>query len=252
MKHRQAVLDAENWQHIPAKDGNPAYLYNRKTAETRPIGGVPGMEFDPKNAAGGKLTEPQLKTYEAANRIIDNLGVLSTGGPTGIGGRKDLAATGLGGGPASWIVPQEAASEGGRLYFDAARNVIGGLLRKESGAAISADEWNQLGPNYVPMPWDSEETRAAKLQRLHSTLNALIVQAGPAGPALRKRAQELYGAAVLGEPGAVPVGAAGEYQSGVTPAAHSPGQVPLPAAQASPPGLNYGKFGYRKMPGGQP
>lgn len=250
MKHQQAVLEAENWQHIAGNATTPPYLYNRKTGETRPVAGVPGMEFDPSNPMGGKLTAEQSKAYMAANRVIDNLGVIDQGGPTGFLGRKDAAATGTTKGPISYLVPQEAASEGGRKYFNAGRVVIAGLLRKESGAAISDSEWSELGPLYIPMPWDDENTRADKLHRLRNELQGLIVEAGPqAGAHLRKRAQELYGTAVVASRDAVSTAGTaqpgGDTASGM--AASPPG-----AAPAAPSGLNYSKFGYRKMPGGQP
>jgi hypothetical protein len=101
------------------------------------------------------------------------------GFPEGMGGRKDAAAMGAQSGPISSLVPQEAASEPGSRYFNAARNLVAALLRKESGAAISNDEWKQFTGLYIPMPWDSPEARDNKLKLLDLMEKSMAAAAGP-------------------------------------------------------------------------
>lgn len=168
--------------------------YNKKTGETAPVrGSMPGSSSSGAESgttvdesAGFKMTESQAKAFSAVNRIREARKMMEEAGyPSGATGRWDAAATGAGKG--SSLVPQEAATEKGQRYFTAGRNLIAALLRKESGAAITKDEWEELGPLYIPMPWDDEQTKANKLRMLDVMTESAIAESGPAAGAHLKR-----------------------------------------------------------------
>lgn len=168
-------IDQDSWRSTPDALGGVT-LHNTKTGEMR--GRLPGAQ----GVVGAKMTESQGKAFSAVSRMREARKQMEAAGyPTGLGGRKDAWATGASGGAMSTITPQEAASEEGQRYFTAARNLIAALLRKESGAAITKDEWEQLGPLYVPMPWDSTESRAQKLKMLDIMEESAVVESGPSG-----------------------------------------------------------------------
>ena len=168
-------IDQDSWRSTPDALGGVT-LHNTKTGEMR--GRLPGAQ----GVVGAKMTESQGKAFSAVSRMREARKQMEAAGyPTGLGGRKDAWATGASGGAMSTITPQEAASEEGQRYFTAARNLIAALLRKESGAAITKDEWEQLGPLYVPMPWDSTESRAQKLKMLDIMEESAVVESGPGG-----------------------------------------------------------------------
>lgn len=66
---------------------------------------------------------------------------------------------------------------------------IEGKLRKESGAAISAEEYSSNGTMYFPRTGDDEATIAVKEQRRKDVENGLVGQMGPAGTRLYEETQ---------------------------------------------------------------
>jgi hypothetical protein len=58
-------------------------------------------------------------------------------------------------------------------------NFITALLRKESGAAISASEFATAEKNYFPKPGDDDKAIAQKQQARKTAIRAMEVQAGP-------------------------------------------------------------------------
>jgi hypothetical protein len=65
-------------------------------------------------------------------------------------------------------------------YQQAARNLINAVLRRESGAAISASEFAEARKQYLPVPGDDETTLAQKAQTRKIVLENYKRGAGPA------------------------------------------------------------------------
>ena len=65
-------------------------------------------------------------------------------------------------------------------YNQAKRQFVEAYLRKDSGAAIAASEYENADKTYFPQPGDSEEVLGAKKQARDSILKSLEVQSGNA------------------------------------------------------------------------
>jgi hypothetical protein len=61
-----------------------------------------------------------------------------------------------------------------------AKDFVAATLRKESGAAISPEEYQNQYMRYFPMPGDTEDTMAAKARLRDTAIESLRNQAGPA------------------------------------------------------------------------
>lgn len=72
-----------------------------------------------------------------------------------------------------------------------ARDFVAATLRKESGAAISPEEYENQALRYFPSPGDTEETIAAKAKLRESAIFSLRNTAGPAAAAADARVQEM-------------------------------------------------------------
>jgi hypothetical protein len=84
-----------------------------------------------------------------------------------------------------------------RQYLQAANNWIRANLRKESGAAIGADEWTEEYVNYFPQPGDDEETIKQKAMFREITTQNMARAAGreytPSVPtSIAKKTEDLY------------------------------------------------------------
>lgn len=92
--------------------------------------------------------------------------------PTGVQAAFDRMASG----PAltNWM-----ASGEGQAYINQGKNFVAAILRKESGAAITNDEWTMGQQLYVDMPGDSAELRAQKAQNRKIAIEGIKVAAGP-------------------------------------------------------------------------
>lgn len=141
-----------------------------------PFGSVPFKNNDQSNAAG------------FTDRMLQSEGVL-----TGIDSGKGVQGAGT-----SWV---QAALEGARTpyvniipdavknklhsteyqqYEQARRNFINAQLRRESGAAISASEFDSANKQYFPMPGDSAEVIAQKAANRREAIAAMGRSSGTA------------------------------------------------------------------------
>jgi hypothetical protein len=174
-------------------------MYDKRTGER--VMAKDSAGAGPATPSVGKLTDTQAKSFEAAQRLMQTMPIIRGGPPTGSRGRVDAWATGATPNTVASWTPREMASDEGQRYFAAGRNAIAALLRKESGAAIGHEEWAGLGPEYIPMPYDTPQVKQDKLDRLDAQLESLIIQAGPqAGQYLQQKAFELKKRITSGEP----------------------------------------------------
>jgi hypothetical protein len=72
-----------------------------------------------------------------------------------------------------------------------ARDFVGATLRKESGAAISPEEYNNQYIRYFPQPGDALDTIAAKARLRDTAIASLRNQAGPAATSADKSVADM-------------------------------------------------------------
>ena len=72
-----------------------------------------------------------------------------------------------------------ANSEKWKTYQGGAREWIAALLRKDTGAAVTQNEWDLYFPTYFPQPGDSPKVQAEKLERRIAEARKLRASSGP-------------------------------------------------------------------------
>jgi hypothetical protein len=70
------------------------------------------------------------------------------------------------------------STDEGSQYVANAKELLAAILRRESGAAITADEWASYAQQYIPMPWDPPELRRQKLRHAEDQLMSNAYVAG--------------------------------------------------------------------------
>lgn len=135
---------------------------------------------DPKEATQQQiLSAGYAKRVEQAEQTITDV-------------EKNIAGMGLLSFAAQSRMPSKGQSGEFQQYDQAARNLINAVLRRESGAAISASEFDNARRQYLPQPGDTSETLALKKQNRQTTFESLkqaggqaytpTVKASPAAP----------------------------------------------------------------------
>lgn len=81
----------------------------------------------------------------------------------------------------SWV-PSGWQSKSFRQFDQASRNLINAILRRESGAVISPNEFENAYIQYLPRPNDDEGTLAQKAANRKAQLDGLLAEAGPFVP----------------------------------------------------------------------
>lgn len=144
----------------------------------------------PGAGAGGagspKLTEQQskdlvyLRRGSEANVLLDTLAgnMTATGGQQGVRGLADVMLRGLPGVGDSTPVNALVSSERQQAE-QAAREFLSAVLRKDTGAAITAQEFEIYGRTYLPQPGDSPATLAQKERARTVALEAIATGLGP-------------------------------------------------------------------------
>ena len=145
-----------NFQTIETDQGLMAF--NPRTLQMTPILDAKGQPI----TKTGKPTESETNAAGFASRMIaanEITSKLSTGAQPKFG-EAALSVIPLIGDKIPEVIPQGIGglSADRRQYLQAANNFIRANLRKESGAAIGADEWKQEFINYFPQYNDDAQT----------------------------------------------------------------------------------------------
>lgn len=145
-----------NFQTIETDQGLMAF--NPRTLQMTPITGPDGKPL----TKSGKPTEAETNAAGFASRMVAANQItskLATGNQPKFG-EAALSIIPLIGDKIPEIIPEGIGgiSNERRQYLQAANNFIRANLRKESGAAIGADEWKQEFINYFPQYNDDEQT----------------------------------------------------------------------------------------------
>lgn len=145
-----------NFQTVETDQGLMAF--NPRTMQMSPIMGANGEAL----TKSGKPTEAETNAAGFASRMVAANQItskLATGAQPKFG-EAVLGAIPLIGSKIPEVIPQGIGglTPERRQYLQAANNFIRANLRKESGAAIGADEWTQEFINYFPQYNDDEQT----------------------------------------------------------------------------------------------
>lgn len=156
----RAALDAEldrDWavQRDRAKMqfGQETTLYNEQRK----------LENEKNNP---KFTEDANKAHAYALRLSRALPALEQMGGEGYPGRIDRAVTNL---P---VLGNTLAGPRGERFDQLSRDIINAILRRESGAVISEEEFSNARKQYIPQPGDSPDTIQLKLDNIRTQLKA--------------------------------------------------------------------------------
>lgn len=127
-------------------------------------------------AAGG-FNDSQGKAATFADRMVQAHDVISQ-----MEGIND-SWSGWAGGIANNNMPEgltnQFMSADRQQFNQAARNLINAILRRESGAVISRDEFDSAARQYIPQPGDSPEVLAQKRANRISSAQGIMREAGP-------------------------------------------------------------------------
>jgi hypothetical protein len=142
------------------------------TLNNKPVG---AKEKDPnENQSNAALYAGRMK---AANSVITELG----NDPSVLGASINQSLTGtpliggaLGGASNYFLSPQT------KQYLQAQRDFINAVLRRESGAAIGEQEFDNARKQYFPQPGDDEATKQQKADARARAIAGIEVAAGPA------------------------------------------------------------------------
>jgi hypothetical protein len=170
---------------------NGPMLVNTRTGQATPVmsNGQPVAGGKPLTADQGNATAFGIRMKES-NQILNNLeekGVKNTGvvrsAIAGTVGMTPFVGENLAHGvnAAMNVLPGALGGPSAeQQQVDAARkNFITAVLRKESGAAISASEFYNEAQKYFPQPGDSDAVIAQKRHARDTAIKAMEIQAGP-------------------------------------------------------------------------
>jgi hypothetical protein len=123
------------------------------------------LAADPKNA---KKTEAQLTAYGFADRMLESDKIINSIGSKFVGVSSVVGQN----------LPNTLKSTERQQFEQAQRNFINAVLRKESGAVISEEEFDNARKQYFPQPGDSKEVLIQKAQNRQSVIKNNYRNAG--------------------------------------------------------------------------
>lgn len=208
-KREEAARSQGNWEktyglqaQAAARAGEDKYVIKEvsnsdgSTGLVRiPTRGAPGVIDTglPQSAVGnpfasGKFNEGQGKAAGFTDRMLQSEGILSgVNGQGGVQGQGtsvygavlDSAGNapyvgGVTGAIANWMKPEDR-----QRFEQAKRDFVNAQLRRESGAAISASEFESANKQYFPMPGDSAAVIQQKAANRRSAIEAMGREGGP-------------------------------------------------------------------------
>jgi hypothetical protein len=145
-------------------EGNPVFF------QPNPTGGPPSI-IQGVRPEGKGPTESQSTARLYVERMAEAEPVFEDLTPPSYGSR---AKEGLPGGIGNVMLTPES-----RQWFQAERNFINAVLRKESGAVISDAEFDNARKQYIPQPGDDPQTKEQKRRNRQTAIREIAGGAGP-------------------------------------------------------------------------
>lgn len=167
---------------VPAgAKGSTLYSAYGPDGQVKQIGLVPPTRTDPAKEPKDVQTQAALygKRMEQSEGVFQELA--SKGyDPTSAGsGAQRTTVFGVG-------LPERFKSEDVKRQEQAERNFVNAVLRKESGAAISHEEFDSASKQYFPRPGDTEEVLKQKAENRALAIAGMKTSAGPAWAAFKQ------------------------------------------------------------------
>jgi hypothetical protein len=172
-------------QSIKAPDGSETLVrVNRRDGTYAPLNNPNGAPGSPQAQSAavpnpyynGKYTAEQGRVAGFADRIADAEDVIASNQSEGLGIWNNAVAN-------SSVLPDAAknhmVSSGYQQLDQAQRNFINAVLRRESGAVISPEEFNNARKQYFPQPGDDENTLKLKEQNRKTVYESFARESGP-------------------------------------------------------------------------
>ena len=176
-----------------AKRVGPGYMwdYNPKTDTYREDENGNPIAIPIRGAKTEAPSETQGKASLFADRLADVQTILNSttadGAPLDTVGTSLLGSTLSGGVLPDWAPGSEAVqrltnyaqSEDYQKFDQARRNFVNAVLRRESGAVISEEEFDNANKQYFPQPGDTPQVIAQKRKNREDALTGMKRDAGP-------------------------------------------------------------------------
>lgn len=168
----------------------PSGLFGQKPGQAPQPVGTPGASPAASSAAGAapsatppgmipvtppkpvQMTEGQANAGLYADRMREADAIIAKNEKAGLS-LVDKAAAGI---P---VAGNKLVSEEYQLYDQARRNFVNAVLRRESGAVISTEEFANADKQYFPQPGDSDAVLKQKAENRRSAIEGISRAAGP-------------------------------------------------------------------------
>lgn len=170
--------DANRKIRVQAASQNPDRILTATEAQALgvPFGTMASQAYG--KTVSKPLTDEQLKNGLFASRVEDANGTIS--GLESSVSNMNSASFNTQRALENTTIGNTVVSDEIKQIRQAERNFATAVLRRESGAAISATEFETLEKQYFPRPGDDEKTLQQKSKNREVTLKNLIKSSGPA------------------------------------------------------------------------
>jgi hypothetical protein len=170
-------------QQIENPDGTKTLVRIARDGTATPIN-VPGQQTTQPNnpyAVGGKLNEGQGKAATYGDRMAKSHEIIS--GLEDINDFNNWEKGGYIGGQLEKVVPSGVyntfAGADRQKFMQAKRDFVNAVLRRESGAVISDQEFANADKQYFPQPGDGPDVIKQKRDNRITSMQGIMREAGP-------------------------------------------------------------------------
>jgi len=167
-------------------DQGRAWNRNSRTGALTPITMPDGAQAKAPPKSTGTPTEAEMKAAGYAQRMLTAEKTLTGMADLGVSGQPSRTQAFLQAGgsilPDSWAegMANSLREPEQQVYNTSVADFINAFLRRDSGAAISAEEWARYAPMFTDRPSDSPEAKAQKRANRAAVTQMMVKQAGKA------------------------------------------------------------------------
>jgi hypothetical protein len=164
---KQQALDFQREKEMVDYQARVKAKYDT-SAGVSTLSGVGGLPLSNITDSGKPMTDTQATAYGYANRLVESNNVIDSIGNKFVGAKSYLGQ----------ILPNILKTDERQQFEQAQRNFINAVLRKESGAVISPEEFANAKQQYFPQAGDSQAVLEQKKRNRETVINNFYRQAG--------------------------------------------------------------------------